>query len=257
MVFSINCLSLVFFAACLWPSFSMAALECSDLSTGGDRCADVIGLEGLTLSIQEEDLNTEGVYVEQEYCIVSYTRPSANSNENTWTREPFDVQLGGDSENGGFVLANGGDSLPVSFLWKGGAPVSGSPVWEAPGPGNLTADQQGATSCNDDPNSQAFLRFEIAGSDLMEAQSGTYTGSFNVDIGQGDTGYHSDVDFSVSLPELVKISGLDDMLLTQRNGNNDRYRQDEEFCVFVRGRRKFSNPRQWWSGKHGSISAYQ
>lgn len=54
-----------------------------------------------------------------------------------------------------------------------------------------------------------------------------------MDVGQDSDSYHSNVDFTVQLPTLVKISGLDDMVLTER-GNN-RYRQEEPFCVFVSG----------------------
>ncbi|WP_211826144.1 hypothetical protein [Kistimonas asteriae] len=220
----------------LYSGFACAALDCDSISNGY-RCTDVVGLENQDIVIQNEDVVGTGsvVFGEQEYCILSYTTSSLTSNPSEWSRLMFDVQVDGDSSNGEFVLQNGGSALPVNFQWRGGAPVSGGSVWESPGPNNLTSDQQGALSCNDDPYSQAWLRFEVSSDDLQSANPGTYTGSFNVDIGQDSAGYHGNVNFTVRLPRLIKISGLDDMVLTERNANNNRYRQEEPFCVFVTG----------------------
>ncbi|MGO0305602.1 hypothetical protein ACTL6P_03165 [Endozoicomonas acroporae] len=151
-----------------------------------------------------------------QLLILSYTKPSANSDINAWSRLPFDVQVDGDAAGDDFVLRNGNNTLPVAFKWRGGAPVSGDSIWEEPGPRNLTSDQQGATSCEDQPFSQAWVRFELRSSELQSILPGSYSGNFSVDIGQGSASYHSDVNFTVNLPTLVKISGLDDMVLTRR-----------------------------------------
>ncbi|WBA80956.1 hypothetical protein [Endozoicomonas sp. GU-1] len=219
----------------LWVPHSVAGLECALFGGTGVRCTDVIGLENQEITIQSEEVinNTTVIYGEQQYCILSYTRPFGNDDINDRSRLPFDVQVDGDAADDDFVLTNGDNTLPVAFQWRGGAPVSGASVWEEPGPTNLTSDQQGATSCDDQPFSQAWVRFELQSSALQSVQPGSYSGRFSVDIGQGPTGYHSDVNFTVNLPTLVKISGLDDMVLTGR-GNN-RYRQEEPFCVFVSG----------------------
>ncbi|MGI2026930.1 hypothetical protein [Endozoicomonas acroporae] len=195
----------------------------------------MIGLEDQEITIQTEEIinNSSVIYGEQQYCILSYTKPSANSDINAWSRLPFDVQVDGDAAGDDFVLRNGNNTLPVAFKWRGGAPVSGDSIWEEPGPRNLTSDQQGATSCEDQSFSQAWVRFELRSSELQSILPGSYSGNFSVDIGQDSASYHSDVNFTVNLPTLVKISGLDDMVLTRR-GNN-RYRQDEPFCVFVSG----------------------
>ena len=218
--------------------YAAAALDCDNIGNGNrHRCSDIVGLENQEILLQDEEIVGSGtvVFGEQEYCILSYTTPSLNSNPNAWSRRRFDVQLDGDVSNGGFVLSNGSNTLPVSFQWRGGAPISGGSVWEEPGPGNLTSDQQGSFSCADQPYSQAWLRFEVTSGDLQSAAPGTYTGTFDVDIGRGNTGYHDSVDFTVRLPSLVKISDLDDMQLTQRNTNDDGYAQEEPFCVFVSG----------------------
>lgn len=219
----------------LWVPHSVAELECARLFGNSERCTDVIGLENQEITIQSEEVinNTSVIYGEQQYCILSYTRPSGNDDIDDWSRLPFDVQVDGDAEGSGFVLSNNDNTLPVAFKWRGGAPVSGASVLEEPGPRGLTSDQQGATSCDDQPFSQAWVRFELQSSALQSVLPGSYSGRFSVDIGQESTPYHSDVNFTVNLPTLVKISGLDDMLLTGR-GNN-RYRQEEPFCVFVSG----------------------
>ncbi|WP_419832911.1 hypothetical protein [Endozoicomonas atrinae] len=219
----------------LWITPPLAALECASLSGNSERCADVIGMENQEITIQTEEIinNSSVIYGEQQYCILSYTKPSANSNINAWSRLPFDVQVDGDRDGNDFVLSNGSNTLPVAFKWRGGAPVNGSSIWEEPGPGDLASDQQGATSCDEQPFSQVWVRFELLFSELQGVLPSSYSGNFSVDIGQDSAGYHSDVNFTVNLPTLVKIIGLDDMVLTGR-GNN-RCRQEEPFCVFVSG----------------------
>ena len=58
-----------------------------------------------------------------------------------------------------------------------------------------------------------------------------------MDMGQGSTLYHSAVNFNITLPSLTKISGLDDMFISELNRPNNRnfLRNDETFCVFVWG----------------------
>ena len=201
------------------------------------RCSDIVGLENQDIVIQDKDVvGTDNVLLgEQEYCIISYDTPSLYSAASAWRRLVFDVQLNGPSRCGGFVLRNAQSTLPVRFQWRGGAPVTGNPVWESPGPGELTSDQQGALSCGDKPYSQAWLRFEVSSSSLQQAQPGTYSGSFSVDVGQELEGYHDEVHFTVHLPRMVRISGLQDVVLSDRGPKDDRYRQSVPFCVFVSG----------------------
>lgn len=126
-------------------SQAFAQLECKDFSNNRESCTDVIGLENSEITLQNKDITNGStvVFGEQEYCILSYTRPSPKSNPNAWNLLPFDVQLDGNKSNNTFILENSNNQLPVSFKWKGGAPVNGASVWESPGPGNLTSDQQG------------------------------------------------------------------------------------------------------------------
>ena len=214
---------------------AIAELECYHAGKFYN-CTDIVGLENQNIAIQERDVTgSNGFFGEQEYCIISYATPSLNSAASARRRLVFDVQLEGDTRHGVFVLTNAQSTLPVRFLWRGGAPVSGGPVWESPGPGRLTSDQQGALSCSDKPNSQAWLRFEISSGSLQQAQPGTYSGSFNVDVGQEQEGYHEEVEFAVHLPRMIRISGLQDVVLSDRGPKDDRYRQSVPFCVFVSG----------------------
>ncbi|WP_299734828.1 hypothetical protein [uncultured Endozoicomonas sp.] len=216
------------------PLSSYGSLQCSN-----NRCADIIGLENQTVTLTGEDIvnGNDVIYGQQEYCTLSYTRPSSTSNPSSWSRNPFDVQMDGDTFDNRFVLTNGSSRLPVSFKWRGGAPVNGTSAWEEPAPNGLTASQQGAISCEDKPNSQAWVRFEVLQSQLSSLLPGTYRGLFKVDMGSANSLYHADVNFTVNLPRLVRISGLDDMNLTERGRGqyNDRFRQEEQFCVFVSG----------------------
>lgn len=214
-----------------------AALHCYHAGNKSYYCTDIVGLENQDIVLRGRDVvGTDSVFFgEQEYCIISYSTPSLHSAASAWRRLVFDVQLDGDNRHGGFVLRNAQSTLPVRFQWRGGAPVSGAPAWESPGPGRLTSDQQGALSCNDKPHSQAWLRFEVSSSSLQQAQPGTYSGSFSVDVGQELEGYHDEVHFTVHLPRMVRISGLQDVVLSDRGPNDDRYQQSVPFCVFVSG----------------------
>ncbi len=56
-----------------------------------------------------------------------------------------------------------------------------------------------------------------------------------MDMGQGSSVYHSRIPFKITLPNLVKISGLEDIALTEKVPGKSYYRKDNRFCVFVWG----------------------
>ena len=200
----------------------------ADIRCNGPFCADIIGFDDVTLTLEDSSGTTPVIYGEDEYCILSFIRLGPFRR-----RTNFDVLPGGSTSGNNFILSLNDASIPVTVKWRGGAPVNGVSTFEELRPGVLASDHQGARNCNDTPNSRAWVRFEVVPSDLNEKPPGNYEGTFSADVGLDGSSYHSRLSLDINIPELVKVSGLDDMQLTGRG--NGRYRQDEEFCAFVTG----------------------
>lgn len=102
----------------------------------------------------------------------------------------------------------------------------------------------GATNCGD-PNSQNTITMRVAEADLASALAGTYAGTLQIDVcrlnGSGTSTLEClvPVSFSVTLPELIQITQLQDFNLGVWSGLGAAQSSDD-FCVFRNGYGGFS-----------------
>lgn len=162
-----------------------------------------------------------------DYCLISYTGTAANP-----TARTYDVAMQGASDNSGnFVLEHSGSNatMPVTFTWSHNNGNSWT-MTDYSKTGMLTGIVPGATDCND-PNANVRVKVVIPNSSLQTATAGVYNSTYQVDGLQTGGGQYSGFQsFQVTLPELVQISGLDDVLLS--GDFNQNIVAIENFCIF-------------------------
>lgn len=211
-----------FVLAAAWPMLACAqnVLEISDV--------DPISLVSWN--------GSGGLTGEDDYCVVSYKR-----------RRPrqYDVAAyanGYIDGDGDFALENSfGEQLKVFLSWRGNA-TGGSyvPLRPNESSGDVTDRQDGAFNCGE-PNALATIRLDISAAALASASAGTYSGTFQIDAWQFDNNgnrypssgpvYQS---FTVTLPELVQITNLNDIDLGNYDGVSD-LTQSDDICIFRNG----------------------
>ncbi|WP_281647247.1 hypothetical protein [Parendozoicomonas sp. Alg238-R29] len=217
-----------------WAQLGYTAPECETvnfLGFRGEYCHEIKELEDIVIRPSESDLqdNAGGsLIVNESYCHTSTRNGSAWDFHVNFQSGSGAVDLG----NGNYRLSSStGSSLPVNVQWRG----SSNSGFEAFDAGTTSSSIPGAVSC---ANSGAQIRVAVARSALRNAKPGTYNATLRMQP-EVDTYFSSrtftPVNFAIMLPELTKISRLDDMSVTQRNADDDGYAQDERFCVFVWG----------------------
>jgi len=142
---------------------------------------------------------------------------------------------------GNFYISNGSDTMLVYLDWT--HPVDGTVrLTNYSVTGDTTGLVEGAYSCAD-PNSQTRIDITLPAGELASAQAGTYSETFLVDACRIGGFFYAEctarVPFSVTLPELVQISRLDNLNLGTWDGVND-IQVTEQFCVFRNGSGGFS-----------------
>ncbi len=144
---------------------------------------------------------------------------------------------------GNFYIRNGSDYLLVYFDWT--HPVDGTTrLTNYSRTGQTTGRVDGAYDCAADPNSQTRIDITLPVSQLASATAGVYSETFMIDVCRLNNNNSlaeclAAVDFTVTLPELVQISRLDNIGLGQWSGAGD-IQVEEDFCVFRNGSGGFS-----------------
>jgi hypothetical protein len=143
---------------------------------------------------------------------------------------------------GNFYITNGAHSMMVFFDWT--HPVSGTTrMTNYNVTGTPTPVSAGAYSCTADRNSQTRVDITLPAGQLATARAGTYSETFAMDVcrisGGGYAECSAQVNFSVTLPELIQITNLDDVNLGTWSGSGDM-QITEDFCVFRNGQGGFS-----------------
>jgi hypothetical protein len=183
------------------------------------------------ITINEWDGVTSGVSGFDDYCVISYSGPLANP-----IIRSYDVALqgvsGDSSDNSGnFFLehSTSNATLPVSFTWS----HNNGSSWlmkDNSITGFVTGLVPGAIGCGE-PNANVRIKVIISESALQTAPAGTYSSTFEVDALQSAGGEYADFQsFQVTLPELVQISGLDDIYM--RGEYNQNIVAKDSFCIF-------------------------
>jgi len=239
---------LVFIAllATAWPMLACAQQNVLDIS----------GLDPISIVSWN---GSGGLMGEDDYCILSYREFWFGA----FSRQ-YDVAAyhnGYVDGDGDFALEHvSGDQLKVSLGWRGNA-TGGNFVTLRPQEtsGDVTGRQDGASDCSQ-PEALATIRIDISATTLATAQAGTYSGTFQIDVwqftGNGSGRYPSSgpiyQSFSVTIPELVQITNLDDIDLGSFDGVND-LTQGDDICIFRNG---FGDFRIKASGGSGTADAF-
>ncbi|MFC6634821.1 hypothetical protein [Microbulbifer taiwanensis] len=223
------------FLAATWPMFVWA--HHNDESTLEIRRADPIYIAAWN--------GSGGLTGEDDYCIRSFERIRGHGSQNGRYPRDYDVAAYGDSYidgDGDFALENGsGEQLKVSLSWRGNS-TGGSFVTLRPNEtsGDVTSRQNGAVRCNDS-DAAATIRIDISAATLASASAGTYAATFRIDAWQFDddgSRYPSSgpiyQSFTVTLPELVQITNLDNIDLGSFDGVSDIIEGDD-ICIFRNG----------------------
>ena len=184
------------------------------------------GLDDIQLGVWS---GSGGLMGSDSYCLVS--KRSATST----TPVRYDVAAyGPDDGAGNFVLLNSVDNsqLPIQLTWNGN---NGSYVMTDYNVTRfLTPLQNGAINCGQ-AAANVSITIEALAGDLAAARAGTYSGSFQIDALQSQTPNTYLIDsYSVTIPELVQISNVNDIDLGVFNGGSDAVGTDQ-LCVFRNG----------------------
>ncbi|MFK7732409.1 MAG: hypothetical protein AB8B48_12390 [Pseudomonadales bacterium] len=187
---------------------------------------EITGLDNIQLGVWS---GSGGLMGSDNYCLVS--KQSATS-----TRPVrYDVAAyGPDDGAGNFVLLNASDNsqLPIQLTWNGN---TGSYVMTDYNVTRfLTPQQNGAINCGQ-AAANISITIEALAGDLASARAGTYSGTFEIDALQSQNPRRYVIDsYTVTIPELVQISGLDDIDLGVFNGGGDAVGSDQ-LCIFRNG----------------------
>ncbi len=173
---------------------------------------------------------TGGLHGSDSYCIVS-------KNNNWWgaSRVRYDVAAYGPADSAGnFRLSSttNNATLPINFRWTGNR---GSYLMSNySNTGYTTPYQNGALNCSE-AAADAQIDIEVSAANLASAAAGTYTGTFRIDSLQLSSPRSYNIQtFTVTIPELIQISDLDDIDLGSQSGTNDAVGSDG-LCIFRNG----------------------
>lgn len=169
------------------------------------------------------------------YCTIA-CRGKCDKAANAKDYETAAYTLGATDGAGNFYLSNGGNTMLVYLDFV--HPVDGTVrLTNNAITGATTGAVTGAYDCAADPNSQVRLDMVVPASEIATAAAGTYSETFQVDaclVSGGGSSCAAAVDVSVTLPELVEISRLDNLNLGTWDGASD-VQETENFCVFRNG----------------------
>ncbi|MRI31745.1 hypothetical protein EOPP23_01880 [Endozoicomonas sp. OPT23] len=201
----------------------------ADLQCRNGVCADIQALDEIVLIPEESDLDgtsNRDISTVENYCALSYRQADGNP-----TSYDIAFQTGTSaSDVGGGFFQIGNNGPDIKMEWRGNPDSAYADISSS----GLSNDTAGARFCSD-RNAMASIRATLNASQLQSIQPGRYSGELSMDMGQGSNLYHSRIPFQITLPDLYKISGLDDIVLTEKVPNRSFYRKDERFCVFVWG----------------------
>jgi len=204
--------------------------------------ADVISISGLDdIVIESWDGGSGDLVGSDDYCVVSCRSNNTTScPSNTNRRRNYDVAAytnGATDGAGNFYLGHdtSADTLLVNFEFI--HPVDGTFTMTNYNVTFFIARiLEGAYSCAD-PNSQVAIRITVPAAELATALAGTYSETFTIDACRLNNANNCSAivfeDFQVSIPELIQITGLDDMNFGLWGGGN--VQATEDFCVFRNG----------------------
>lgn len=204
----------------------LSALGLLLLSQWAFAFVEITGLDDIQLGVWS---GSGGLMGTDTYCLVS--KQSATSTQAV----RYDVAAYGPNDPAGnFVLLNAIDNsqLPVRLTWNGNA---GSYVMTDYAVTRfLTPLQNGAINCGQ-AAANISISIEALAGDLASARAGTYSGSFQIDALQSQSPNRYVIEsYSVTIPELVQITNLDDIDLGVFNGVSDAIGSDQ-LCVFRNG----------------------
>ena len=171
------------------------------------------------------------------FCTISCVGACNRNNR----RRDYDsaAYTGGVTDGAGnFYVSNGGNNMLVYFDWT--HPVDGTVrMTNYSVTGQTTGRVTGAYDCAADPNSQTRIDITVPAAELASATAGTYTETFQIDVCRLNNNNSlaecfAPVDFTVTLPELVQITRLNNINLGTWGGVSD-ITVTEDFCVFRNG----------------------
>ncbi|MDZ7685206.1 MAG: hypothetical protein U5O39_09600 [Gammaproteobacteria bacterium] len=166
------------------------------------------------------------------FCIISCNGGCSDTNQ----RREYIVTASTNGQtdgSGNFYISSGSDDMLVYMDWT--HPTGGTTRLTD---GDYSPRVDGAYDCAADPNAQVQLEMTLPASELATASAGTYSETFTLDACRLFWGFIpwcvADVTFTVTLPELVQITRLDNINLGTWDGVND-IQVTEQFCVFRNG----------------------
>jgi hypothetical protein len=200
----------------MWRSFTTLLLLIVTVNVLG--AVSVTGVDNINLVIWDP---TQGsAFGATEFCVESRHGNSGNT-------APYQARVEQFTPTPFELVSPGNPSIPmtVTFIDIG---VSSEPLT----PGVYSAkDKIGASSCPSADNAQ--IRVDLTLADLSTALAGNYQGTFTLTVGQNTGSQQAAEQFTVSLtvPEMIRISGLTDIDLGVFDGTNDLNGQSAA-CVY-------------------------
>ncbi len=201
-----------------------------------------VGISGLdAVSINAWAGATNDLVGSDTYCTISCTRSCRRARH----RRDYDTAAytnGRTDGAGNFYIRNGGDYMLVYLDWT--HPTDGTVrLTNYSVTGQTTGPVTGAYDCVADSNSQTRVDITLPAAELATASAGTYSETFMLDVcrlsGGSAVECLAPVSFSVTLPELVQVTRLDNLNLGTWSGSGD-IQLIERFCVFRNGTGGFS-----------------
>ena len=190
----------------MWRSFTTLGLL-----LGSVNALAVVGITGVdNINLGSWDPTQGAAFGTTEFCVESR---HGNSNNTT----PYDARVEQFTPTPFELVSPGNPSIPMTatFVVLGG---SSEPLT----PGVFTAkDKPGATTCPAADNAQIGVNLSLA--DLSTAFAGDYQGTFTITIRGNSGAQQATAQFTVSItiPDMIRISGLTDIDLGLFDGTND------------------------------------
>lgn len=163
-----------------------------------------------------------------DFCVLSIQEP--NPNKGT-TLLPYSV-TGEVNGTAPFTLESGANTVPVDLIWED----LRDGTTETLSPGVTTAEQftAGLPNCPNGNNGRLVLN--IAQSDLVAVQPGTYSQTFDLTLansGRGKSSVTAKVTVDLTVPDSIQVTQVDDINLGSFDGVNDVTGSDS-LCVYRR-----------------------
>jgi spore coat protein U-like protein len=201
-----------------WILLSISLIWCSSTLAA----ISVTGLGSLDLGTWDPSLGPISSSI--DFCVASTSGASGNPRD-------YDAQLDQVAATTPFELISLGSPSETIATTVGFVDLLASAA-ETLTPGVATAqDKTGVATCPGSSNAQ--LRFDVNALDLSQAAAGSYRASFTATFRNNNGGGVATVTFDLDLtiPEMIRISDLNDIALGTFDGLNDLVSSDG-ICVY-------------------------